>query len=211
MLRPDWPVNSLVAYLAKTQPNRPYQDLAVALVYIAVDPETKTPARLAENGPWWKAALAGFNHGQTVARVGPDVGEERCRYAGHEHESAARCRLCAAERAAGDVPEERATHVPPPPAIVELANRHRTRVRAGSGVTLARDFAQPDELREPDAFNVTQCAKPHCGGYFVRDPAGYQAHKTVFGHDPVVPPVGRCGNCGATECGCPDQPEVDNE
>jgi hypothetical protein len=35
-----------------------YRDVAVALAWIATDATTKTPARLDENGPWWKATMA---------------------------------------------------------------------------------------------------------------------------------------------------------
>lgn len=55
VLRPDWPTNSLYSFLAKHQAHRTYRDLAVALAYIAADQQTKTPARLNENGPWWTA------------------------------------------------------------------------------------------------------------------------------------------------------------
>jgi len=54
-LRPDWPVPSLRTHLAQHHGHRPYRDLAVALAWICTDPATQTPARLAENGPWWAA------------------------------------------------------------------------------------------------------------------------------------------------------------
>lgn len=56
-LRPDWPVSSLLTYLSKHKA-RAYRDVAVALAWIATDPQTKTPARLDEQGPWWKATQA---------------------------------------------------------------------------------------------------------------------------------------------------------
>jgi hypothetical protein len=58
-LRPDWPVQSLRTRLtgfAHAQPHRAYADTAHALVAIALDPKTGNPGRLAENGPWWRAA-----------------------------------------------------------------------------------------------------------------------------------------------------------
>lgn len=52
-LRPDWPTNSLRSHLAANHGTRSYRDLAVALAWICTDPETRTPARLSEAGPWW--------------------------------------------------------------------------------------------------------------------------------------------------------------
>lgn len=57
-IRPDWPIRSLVTMIGKHHQARPYRDLAVALAWIATDPTTKTPGRLAEPGPWWSAAAA---------------------------------------------------------------------------------------------------------------------------------------------------------
>ena len=39
-LRPDWPVSSLLTYLSKHKA-RAYRDVAVALAWIATDPQTK--------------------------------------------------------------------------------------------------------------------------------------------------------------------------
>jgi hypothetical protein len=58
LLRPDWPTASLQTYLASSHAQRPIHDLAVALVFVATDPATKTPKRLGENGPWWHATRA---------------------------------------------------------------------------------------------------------------------------------------------------------
>ena len=57
-MRPDWPVSSLVTHLSNQHAARTYHELAVALAWICTDPQTKTPARLAENGPWWAATRA---------------------------------------------------------------------------------------------------------------------------------------------------------
>lgn len=56
-LRPDWPLPSLLTHLKANHGTRPYRDLAVAMAWIATDPDTKTPARLKENGPWWEATV----------------------------------------------------------------------------------------------------------------------------------------------------------
>lgn len=66
LLRPDWPTKSIQTLLENHHASRPYHDLAVAATWIATDPDTKTPARLAEAGPWW-AAL------QTSSTPGPPV------------------------------------------------------------------------------------------------------------------------------------------
>lgn len=55
VLRPDWPTASLTTYLA-AHIHRPLRDVAVALVWVASDPDTKTPKRMDEAGPWWGAA-----------------------------------------------------------------------------------------------------------------------------------------------------------
>lgn len=52
MIRPDWLVSSLVTLLAEFRSRNP-RDVHLALIWIAYDPETRTPARLREDGPWW--------------------------------------------------------------------------------------------------------------------------------------------------------------
>lgn len=54
-LRPDWPLKSLYTLLTDDEVlvKRSYQDVACALAWVATDPETKTPARLSQPGPWW--------------------------------------------------------------------------------------------------------------------------------------------------------------
>lgn len=94
-LRPDWPARSVASILQRDHGARAYQDLAIALAYVATDPATKTPARLAEAGPWWLATSST----PTVPEVGPGRAP-RCTRDGHEHERASSCRLCASERLA---------------------------------------------------------------------------------------------------------------
>lgn len=57
-LRPEWPVKALVTHLTTHHAARPYRDLGLALTWIALDPATRTPARLREHGPWWEACAA---------------------------------------------------------------------------------------------------------------------------------------------------------
>lgn len=52
-LRPDWPWNALVTFIEAHLTERAYRDVAVALTVVACDPETRTPKRVLEPGPWW--------------------------------------------------------------------------------------------------------------------------------------------------------------
>ena len=83
-IRPEWPVRSLVTLLTK-HGTRPYRDLAVALAWIATDARTKTPARLAEAGPWWTATS--MTEGQ-----GPSQSRMRC--PDHPEQKAGGCMAC---------------------------------------------------------------------------------------------------------------------
>jgi len=83
-IRPEWPVRSLVTLLTK-HAARPYRDLAVALAWIATDAQTKTPARLAEAGPWWTATSMTEGQGPTQSRM-------RC--ADHPEQKAGACPEC---------------------------------------------------------------------------------------------------------------------
>jgi len=85
-LRPEWPVRSLLTLLAK-HAARPYRDLAVALAWVATDPRTKTPARLAEAGPWWTAT-------SMAEGVGPGQSSPMCPE--HPEQHAGHCRGCVA-------------------------------------------------------------------------------------------------------------------
>lgn len=50
-LRADWPTKSLFSFIGQ-RATRPYRDLALELVYVALDPKTETPARIDQDGPW---------------------------------------------------------------------------------------------------------------------------------------------------------------
>lgn len=104
-LRPDWPLRSLLTYLARNHRSRPYRDLAIALAAVATDTTTQTPKRLEESGPWWKAAQAAF--GAPTAEVGPGK-RARCEVYGHEHYPATNCPGCRADELIG------AQHPPAP-------------------------------------------------------------------------------------------------
>jgi hypothetical protein len=53
-LRPDWPLTSLLTFLKKRE-RRPLLDIGIELTYVALLPDTKTPARIDEAGPWKSA------------------------------------------------------------------------------------------------------------------------------------------------------------
>lgn len=56
-LRPDWPARSLQTLLSKpVLASRARRDVTVALAWVACESGTSTPARVLENGPWWRAA-----------------------------------------------------------------------------------------------------------------------------------------------------------
>ena len=54
--RPDWPASSLLTLIRKKLINRPRRDVLVALAWVASEPNSATPARVLEAGPWWRAA-----------------------------------------------------------------------------------------------------------------------------------------------------------
>jgi hypothetical protein len=101
-LRPEWPIRSVLTTLTRDHRGRAFRDLAVALVWVACDPRTQTPARLAEAGPWWGATKG--------ADDVTAIHFERCALPGHGSYRADNCGACRSERIAvdGDAVEERA-------------------------------------------------------------------------------------------------------
>lgn len=89
-LRPDWPTRSLLTFTQKHLADRAYRDALVALVWVASDPTTKTPARVLEAGPWWRATQAEEQY--TTSAVTHHCPE-------HPSERAWSCRLCAEQAA----------------------------------------------------------------------------------------------------------------
>lgn len=53
-LRADWPTASLLKFLSQRK-ERPLLDLTIELCWVAQLPETKTPGRIDEDGPWKSA------------------------------------------------------------------------------------------------------------------------------------------------------------
>lgn len=177
-LRPEWSARSLKTYIEAKHADRAFADLAVALVMVAVDPASTTPARIEAHGPWWLATR--FNVGNSETQTPGPGAEPACERVGHEHEVARNCRACAAERLADtDADTAPAKAAPAPPDVVAVANRHR--LKAPSPSRTGRDFAQTEPLREP-ATDIAVCV---CGGMFVPDGDGVTAHEAVFGHTPA--------------------------
>lgn len=78
-LRPEWVLASVLTNLKANHGTKPYRDLAVAIAWIATDPDTLTPGRLLEAGPWWAA---------TTPRDSTDArshGNPYCNQCGHAH------------------------------------------------------------------------------------------------------------------------------
>ncbi|MGH3382365.1 MAG: hypothetical protein ACRDP6_47315 [Actinoallomurus sp.] len=98
LLRPDWPTASVQGYLVNTHADKPYADLAVALVACAVADDTETPKRVELPGPWWKAARVAS--GRSDGTQPPRHGDPTCET--HPWEYAISCRACAADAKAGD-------------------------------------------------------------------------------------------------------------
>ena len=69
-LRPDWPAQAVKTCLHPIAAGA-YQDIAVALAWVATDPATETPKRLMENGPWWQATRRGTASGEPPPRQDP--------------------------------------------------------------------------------------------------------------------------------------------
>jgi hypothetical protein len=124
-LRPEWPARTTRSFLARSMRNRTYADLMLALAAVCADPESTSPARVEQPGPWWQAAKANAGR-SSVPEVGPGRGVTACDRVGHEHEAARNCRACRAERLAETEADTRPMQAAPPPAeVVAVAERHR--------------------------------------------------------------------------------------
>lgn len=58
--RPDWPIRQIVTIIGRDHQHRMRQDVAIALTAAALDPESRTPARINEDDfiGWKLAAIA---------------------------------------------------------------------------------------------------------------------------------------------------------
>jgi len=92
-LRPDWNLRSLTTFVGDKLRVRAFRDVAVALAWVATDEQTKTPARVLEAGPWWRA-----NSEDKTIR--PPRKDEDCPL--HMGNWATNCAGCASDRLAGE-------------------------------------------------------------------------------------------------------------
>lgn len=98
VLRPDWGRLGVMSVLGeqRIRAQRQYRDVVVAFVAVATDPDSKTPARLLEHGPWWEAARPLAPVVQLYRRptgldcVTCSLPEEACRARDGGHEFSAR-------------------------------------------------------------------------------------------------------------------------
>jgi len=88
-LRPDWNIRSLYTLLTddETLARRAYRDVATALAWVGTDPDTRTPARLAEPGPWWGTAATSVNRPANA----PGDKAARCKTCGLVHTALSPC------------------------------------------------------------------------------------------------------------------------
>ena len=107
IIRPDWLRTSLVTTLGRLPEHyriRPARDVHLALLWLAYDPDTKTPGRLGQEGPWWGVgSLAGPG---TTRTTEPGI----VTYCPHG-EPGMRCTECYPRRprsGTGPTPEQRA-------------------------------------------------------------------------------------------------------
>jgi hypothetical protein len=140
-LRPQWPITSLETFLRDPKlANRPTRDVAIALTWIAVDPDTRTPARVHEDGPWWRAATVDeaqtYRNPGTVCTIHPSQLEP--------------CRHCTAQRVPAN-PEPGTRNLPLALARAQLAQTRANTCAHGilKGHGQCRDC------------NPTPQAKPH--------------------------------------------------
>lgn len=84
-LRPDWPLASLSTWIRNHLTERAYRDAAVALTWVACDPQTSSPGRVLEAGPWWKATQATVGTVSAITHKCPE----------HPDQPAWSCKPCA--------------------------------------------------------------------------------------------------------------------
>lgn len=111
VLRPDWPARSILKCLSihtgTKLAGKTYRDVLHAMVEVAIDPETKYPARVIEAGPWWQITRPLHPATPTPnAPICPDHGE-----------TAHKCTRCQDEC------------VPPPESFKAATRRFRTTTR----------------------------------------------------------------------------------
>ena len=122
-LRPDWPVASIRTLIRKHLADRPRRDVAVALAWIACEPNTHTPARVLESGPWWLAAGVA---GDTTGRREPYDPASTCNICGKSEATCRRNEVGGHEFESAVDLARRLAHDASKPSLRELARREET-------------------------------------------------------------------------------------
>lgn len=143
-LRPDWPVASLSTFIAGQLANRAYRDAALALAWVATDPDTRTPARVLEAGPWWNTTR--------TATTDPDPygvpSADRCPY--HPDQTKGACPRCA---------QHARTIATPGQAAGYLAQMRQT-IRDNQPDQRPQDQPCPETATDPSADQPTTQPDP---------------------------------------------------
>lgn len=93
-IRPEWGTTAVRTTLDRAREDgRPWHLARDAMLRVARAPDSRTPARLLEQGPWWNEAVNG-------SRAKPDRPADAPKCRTHPGELAANCRCCAADRKA---------------------------------------------------------------------------------------------------------------
>lgn len=105
VLRPDWPTKQITTIIGRNHQHRLMRDVGIALMWVALDDDSRTPARINEaDGPWWKAAAVDRSSDRTARAPSPRDGEI-CTIDGHSG-WAGNCSQCRADQlAASPEPE----------------------------------------------------------------------------------------------------------
>lgn len=120
-LRPDWPLASLSTWIRSRLSERAYRDAAVALTWIACDPQTTSPGRVLEAGPWWRAAVADKGTVSAVTHRCPE----------HPAQTAWNCPDCGADATPppdgwkdavkAAIPRRQTVHTNPTPPAIDIS------------------------------------------------------------------------------------------
>lgn len=118
-LRPDWSPRSLGTFLANRIGDdlaldagsdagelaaRTYDEVALALIWVALRTETETPFLVTQPGPWWTVPASDGQPGREQETWVPLRREDECEQ--HPGQPRATCRSCAADRIAAERPAE---------------------------------------------------------------------------------------------------------
>lgn len=82
-VRPEWKMNEVYTYLDQRMRDRGFQELLIAAVWVASDPNTRKLVRLEASGPWWLPVGQGQLGVKTRINDIPD--DQRCTTC-HRHE-----------------------------------------------------------------------------------------------------------------------------